>query len=206
MPPSAITFTPCSRHTLGDVADRGELRHAHAGNHPRGADRSRADPHFHGVGSGGDQIARALLGHHVAGHHRHFGKRAEFADHVHHAAGVTGGGIDEQRVGPGVDQRLAAVDAIGPHAHGGAAAELAIVVLGGGGESDAFFDIRAGDQARQTAVRMNQRQFLDPVLIEDAAGLLQAGGGRRGDEFFPAASSRRPPWHPAAPDSGRRAR
>ena len=164
------------------------------------------DADFHGAGTGGDQIARALLGDHVAGHDRHVGKRAEFADHFHHVAGVAGGGIDEQRVRPGFDQRLAAVDAIRPHAHGGAAAELAVVVLGGVGEGDAFFDVGAGDQSGEAAVGMDQRQFLDPVLIENAAGFLEAGVRRRGDEFFAAASSRRPRWRPAGPDSGRRGR
>ena len=39
--------------------------------------------------------------------------------------------MDEQRIRPGVDEHAAAVDAIWSHAHGSAAAELAVAVFGG---------------------------------------------------------------------------
>ena len=54
-------------HLRGFV-NRRDLRNADAGNHPRGADRSRPDADLHGVGPGGDQILAPLGRRHVAGH------------------------------------------------------------------------------------------------------------------------------------------
>ena len=54
---------------LGRLVNRRDLRHADAGNDPRGADRARPDAHLHGVGPGGDQVAAALGRGHVAGDH-----------------------------------------------------------------------------------------------------------------------------------------
>ena len=168
----------------GDVLNGGELRHADAGNDAGGADRAGADADFHGAGSGGHEVARALLGDDVSGDDRHVGKRAEFSDHFHHVAGVASGGVDEQRVRAGIDQHAAAVDAVRSHADGGTAAELAVGILGGVGEGDAFFDVGAGDEPDETAVRINEREFLNPVLIENAAGFLKASVARRGDELL----------------------
>ena len=59
---------------------------------------------------------------------------AQAADHRHHARGVAGGGIDENRVRTRGLHGQRAVHAIIAHADGGAHAELAVGVLGGGGE------------------------------------------------------------------------
>ena len=137
---------------VSDVLNGGELRHPHAGNDAGGADGAGADTDFHGAGTGANKIARALLGDDISRDHRDVRKRPEFPDHFHDVAGVAGGGIDKQRVRTGVDQHAAAVDAIGSNTHGGTAAELAVVVLRGVGESDALLNIRAGDEADEAAV------------------------------------------------------
>ena len=126
---------------IRDISDGGELRHAHAGNHPGGADGAWPHAHFHRAGTGGNQITRSLFGDYIACDHRHVRERAQLADRFHDDAGVAGGGIDEKGIRAGNQQRLAAVDAIGPHAHGRAAAKASLRVLGGVGEGDAFFNI-----------------------------------------------------------------
>ena len=141
-------------------------------------------PTFTALAPAADEIARALFGDDVSGDDGHVGKRAEFPDHLHDVAGVAGGGIDEERIGSGVDQDAAAVDAIRSDADGGSAAELAVVVLGGVGEGDAFLDVGAGDESDEAAIRIDKREFFDPVLIENPAGFLQAGVRRGGDELF----------------------
>ena len=67
MPPSAMIGT-LPGGGLGRLVDRGDLRHAHARDHPRRADRARPDSHLDGVGPRLDQGARSLAGGHVAGH------------------------------------------------------------------------------------------------------------------------------------------
>jgi hypothetical protein len=44
-------------------------------------------PTFTALAPADDEIARALLGDHVSGDHRNFGKRAELADHFHDHGG-----------------------------------------------------------------------------------------------------------------------
>ena len=67
MPPSAITGTPDFFARLARIHDRGELRHADAGDDPRRADRARADADLDRVRAGIDQRLRGLGGRDVAG-------------------------------------------------------------------------------------------------------------------------------------------
>ena len=67
MPPSAITGTSASARGAHRIHDRGELRHADAGDDPRGADRARTDADLHRVGAGVDQRLGAVGGGDVAG-------------------------------------------------------------------------------------------------------------------------------------------
>ena len=167
---------------VGDVADRRELRHAYAGDDPRGADRTRTDADFHRAGTCGNEIARALFGDDVASNHRHVRQRAELADHFHDVAGVAGGGVDEECICTRVDQHAAAVDAIRTHTDGSTAAELAVRVFGSVGERDALFDVRSGDESDQAVAFIDERKFLDTVLIENAPRFFEAGVARRGDQ------------------------
>ena len=75
MPPSAMTGTPRSCAARAGFGDSGDLRHARAGNHARGADGAGADADLDGVGAGIDQRQRALVGGDVAGDQSTSGKR-----------------------------------------------------------------------------------------------------------------------------------
>ena len=67
MPPSAITGVPLARASSARVHDRGQLRHADAGDDAGGADRARADADLHRVRPGTDQRLGRLGGGDVAG-------------------------------------------------------------------------------------------------------------------------------------------
>ena len=71
MPPSAMTGMPVALRRLDRIHDRGELRHADAGDDARGADRARADADLDRVGAGIDQRLGALGGGDVAGDDLH---------------------------------------------------------------------------------------------------------------------------------------
>ena len=115
MPPSAITGTPCLRHSLDGVDDRGELRHADAGDHAGGADRARADADLDRVGAGLDQRPRALGGRDVAGDD--LGVVRQPADLARRPrstrVGMAVRGVDHHDVDAGGEQRLGALDALG---------------------------------------------------------------------------------------------
>ena len=67
MPPSAMMGVPAGFRRFGRFANRRDLRHTHAGNDARRADRTGTDADLHGVGAGFDQVSRTFGGRHVAG-------------------------------------------------------------------------------------------------------------------------------------------
>src|SRR5690606_28108188 len=70
---------------FGAFHDRGELRHAHAGDHAGGTDAARPDPHFHGIGTGIHQGLGGFGGGHVAHHHVHaLDLLFHLLQHLHH--------------------------------------------------------------------------------------------------------------------------
>ena len=60
MPPSAMTGTSAFLRGFRRIHDRGELRHADAGDDAGGADRARADADLDRVRAGIDQRLRAV--------------------------------------------------------------------------------------------------------------------------------------------------
>ena len=94
---------------LDRVGDRGELRHADTGDDARGADRARPDADLDGVGAGIDQRLGAFGGGDIAGDHLHGVRHALDAGHgIEHAARMAVGGIDDDEIDAGFDQRFAA--------------------------------------------------------------------------------------------------
>jgi hypothetical protein len=70
---------------------------------------------------------------------------------LHDAAGVAGGGVDEDGIRTGGEQGLAAIHAVVADSDGSADAELAVGVLGGVGEHLALDDVLLGDEAGELA-------------------------------------------------------
>jgi hypothetical protein len=94
---------------------------------------------------------------------------------------VPGGGVDEDGIGTGGEQGLAAIHAVIADTDGGTDAELAVGVLGGVGEHLALHDILLGDEAGELASGIDEREFFDAVRVENfervlVAGLRRAGG------------------------------
>ena len=90
--------------------------------------------------------------------------------------------INEQRIRTGFDQRLAAINAIRPHTDCRTATQATIGVLRRLGESDALLDVRTSDQPRQFSIRINERKFLNPVLVQNPTRFFQTGGRRCSDQ------------------------
>ena len=115
-----------------------ELRASHAGHHPCRAHRARAHADLDDVGAGGDQLAGALGGDHVAGDDRHVrGQGPDRAQRLDHPLLVAVRGVDDQRVHPGVEDGL------------GLAGDVAVDPDGRGDrESAAAVERRAGRRSR----------------------------------------------------------
>ena len=109
MPPSAMIGVSLRRRGRGAVHDGGQLRHPDAGNDARGADGPRSDAHLHRIGTGLDEGEGGLGGRHIAGNHLYrVGKPLDVAYLLENAAGMAVGGIDDDRIDTGRDQRFGA--------------------------------------------------------------------------------------------------
>src|SRR5262249_2797491 len=112
------------------VHDRGELRHADAGDDARGADRRGPDAAAHRRDARLDQRFGAVGRRHVAAHDLDLREgAAELLDRAQHGLGVAVRAVDEQEIAAGVDQSLRALLAVRRHADRGADAEPPALVL-----------------------------------------------------------------------------
>ena len=173
-------FRGCGRRR----EDRRELRHSDPGDDSGGADRARADPdldpvgtrigkRFGGVGGGdvtGDDLDRA-------------GQGLDPFDRARDLDIMAVGGVDDDTVDPGVDQRLAARKARIADGGRGGDPQAPFAILGGQRRGDRFLDILDGDQPDAMPVLVDHQQFLDPALMEDPAGIFLAGADRHRREI-----------------------
>src|SRR5690606_20593250 len=119
---------------LGHQVDGGDLRHAHARDHARGADRARAHANLHRVGTGVVQGQRGLAGDNVAAHHLHLREVLLDPGHaVQHALRVAVRGVDDDHVNARRHQRLDPLLGVAAHAHRRAGHQAAVRIFGGVG-------------------------------------------------------------------------
>ena len=85
---------------------------------------------------------------------------------------------------PAASSASTRADAIGADAHGGAAAQAPVLVLGGGGVLLRLLDVLDGDEAPQLAAGIDDQQLLDAVGVQQLLGFFQAGPLGHGDELL----------------------
>ena len=91
-------------------------------------------------------------------------------------------GVDKDGVSAGFDHALGTLKIVFAHPDGRANAELAVVILGRIEIHVPLLDVLSGDESGQLALGIDERQFFDAVLLENATGLFEAGGFRSTDE------------------------
>src|SRR5262249_44554315 len=115
-----------------DVEDRRELWHADAGDDAGGADRAGPYADLDGVGAGLDEGARPLGGGDVAGDDlRIVRELADPAHRLEHALRMAVRRVDHEHVDAGLEERLAALDAVASRAGRRGDAQAAVLVLRG---------------------------------------------------------------------------
>ena len=98
-------------------------------------------------------------------------------DGVDDVAAVAVGGVDDQHVHLGVDERLGPVELT--HAHRGADAQAAAVVPAGEGELVQLGDVAHGDQARQPALVVHEGSFSTLFSLRICSACSSVVPGRR---------------------------
>lgn len=160
----------------------GELGHPHTGNDAGGADGAGTHAHLDGLDARLDQVGSAFRSDYVAGHDGAVRQLAEIGNHIHHACGMACGGVDEQGVSPCGDQGLGPVQVVGAYAYGSAAAQMAVVVLGGVRKHGALLDVRFRDQAGKNAVFIHEGKLFNAVRVKDVASFFNSGAGGGGNQ------------------------
>ena len=184
-PPSPMSGTPAGRAGERGLVDRGDLRHADAGDDAGGADRARPDADLDGVDPGVDERLGAGAGGDVAADDLHVpggGVLLDPLDHLEQQAGVAVGGVDDEHVDPGVDQRGGALPGLAEVADRGADEEAAVGVLAGVGELLGLHEVLDGDQPAEPALVVDDRQALALVLAQQHRGLVVADADVPGDQ------------------------
>ena len=141
------------------------------------ANGAGAHAHLDGLHARLDEIGCPFRRNHVAGHDGTVRQLAEVGNHVHHAGRVSCGGVNEQGVRSGGNQGFGSVQIIGADTHGGAAAQVAVFILGSVCKHGALLDIRFRDKAGQHAVFIHQRKLFNAVGVKDVARFLNGRGG-----------------------------
>lgn len=152
--------------------DGGELRQSHSGNDPGGANGARADTDFDRGNPRIHEIDGAFFRDHISRNHRGVAQGSEFGDDVEHPVRVAGRGIDENRINTGLNQGLSPFPEIFPNADRGPYSESSHGIFGGIEIAFPLLNILAGDQPHQMILVINQGQFLDPIVIQYAAGFV----------------------------------
>ena len=175
MPPSAITGTPVARGGRGGFDDRGELRHADAGDDARGADRAGADADLDRVGAGVDQRPRAVVGGDIAGDDRtllvtRFSARTCSSTACEWPCAVS---MTTSR-----RRRRSAVSArskpLSPTVEAAPTRRRPVGVLGGERMLRRLLHVLDGDEADAAEVLVDDDQPLDLVLVQQPARLVLA--------------------------------
>ena len=91
-------------------------------------------------------------------------------------------GVDDEHVDLGGDQRARALERVRADADGRADPQPPLLVLRRERVLDPLADVLDGDQPAQPAVRVDDRQLLDPVAVQDRVRLVERRPDRRGDE------------------------
>ncbi len=169
---------------LGAFHDRGQLRHADAGDHAGGADRARADPDLDRIRTSLGQRPCGFRGGDIA--RNHLDRIGQFLDPLDRARDllvVAMRGVDYHHIDLGIDQRLGALETgITDRGRRGDAQPPGLV-LGGVGIGDRLLDILDRDQTDAMAVVVDHQQLLDPPLVQQPARFFLAGAERHGREI-----------------------
>ena len=106
----------------------------------------------------------------------------ELAHHVEYAAIVRVRGVDDEDVDTGVDQSHRTVPRVVADAHRGADQKTAVAVLGGVGVLLGFDEVLDGDQSGESAVTVDDRQFLNLVASQQTQRGVGTDALLRGDQ------------------------
>ena len=181
-PPSAIERNTVSRRNSSAVVNRGDLRDANPSDYPGRATSARTDSDLHCICTCVDQGLRPLGRSHVARNDLDVELGLDPPHHLRHGCRMAVRRIDDQHIDARVDERARALPGVGADADSGADAQPSLLVLRRLRELDPLLDVLDGDQPLQHSVRVDDRELLDLVAVQDRLRLCERRPDGRGDE------------------------
>ena len=94
------------------------------------------------------------------------------------------GGIDNNQINAGIDQRLGTGKPVIPHRRGSRHPQTPLRVLGGIRMQLGFFHIFDGDKPDAAIIIINHQKFFDSVLVQETLGLFLIYGFAHGHQIF----------------------
>ena len=176
----ADTTVSDQRHTgalqgFGHIGDGSNLRHADARHDTGGADGARADTHFHGIRTGGNQVLGGGGGGDVATNHLYFREVFLHPGHpVDHTLGMAVGGVYHDHVHTGFHQRGDTFVSAGTGTNSSANPQTTLGVLAGVRVFGGFFDVFHGDHAAQLTTGVHHHDFFNAMLVQQRLHLIRA--------------------------------
>ena len=183
MPPSAMTGTLALPRRLGAIHDRGQLRHADAGDDARRADRAGADADLDPVGAGADQRLGPIGGGDVAGDQRDLvGDALQARDLFEHGLRMAVRGVDDDAIDASVDQHFGALEAFVPDRRGGRDAQPPFAVFRGQRMLRGLVHVLDRDETNAAKVVVDDDELFETVLVQQAPGFVLAYAFAHGDQ------------------------
>ncbi len=123
--------------------------------------------------------------HHVAGNHRQFRPTGlDSFDCLHYAHGIAVCGVDDHAVNSNSRQCFHTILKVFTHPDCGSHPQATGRVTRGVGELLTLHDVLYRDETTQTSLVVDQRQFLDSMLLQQQLGLFERGALRGGDQVL----------------------
>src|SRR5271165_6978744 len=169
----------------GAFRNRGDLRHARAADHARGANGPWTDADFNPIGAQCDKIARAFEGRDVARQQlnvRHGSLNGRNGFEHPFIVGVRR--IDRDDVHFSAHQLLRALQEIACRAYRRSHAQSSLRILGRRRVFQLLLNIFDGDEALQVELIVDDEQLFDAVFVKDLLSLFERGADRDGDQVF----------------------
>ena len=175
MPPSAMTGTPAALGDGDGIQERGQLRHADAGDDARRADRARADADLDRIGAAVDQRPRRLAGRDVAGDHLRLVRQPlHRGDGLQHHLRMAVRRVDHDHVAAGREQPLGALEALVADGRRRRDAQPPLIVLAGERIEPRLLDVLHRDEADAIVVGIDDQELLDAMLMQQPLRLVLA--------------------------------
>ena len=170
---------------FGDIGHGTDLRHANTGDDARGTDRARADTNLNAIGAGLSQRDCSGTGGNIAANHIDLRKGLlDPTDAIDHALAVAVGGVDNNHIDPGIDQRFDPIGGVGAGTDRRANAQATVFVFTGIGIGASLVDVFHRHHAGELKVLIDHQNLFDAMDMQQVTHLVLTLTFKHGNQLI----------------------